>query len=103
MRKVYYTGYAAHAIRLYVKSLEEDTTEFPTEAEARNWECAEKTFTKLSPRERDVMKIVYRQDGPVPMQDRVNTAAKETGFSPESVWTVCDRTMKMFATIRGLI
>ena len=103
MRKVYYTQYAAHAIRLYVKSLEEAVTEFPSEAEAVNWDCAEKTFAKLSPKERDVMKIVYRQDGPLPMQDRVNTAAKETGFSPESVWTVCDRAMKLFAGIRGLI
>lgn len=101
MRKTYYSHYAAHAIRNYVESLENDHTDFPTIAEALNWESADKAFSKLTQTERDVVKALYRKDGP--MQERVETVARETGFSAESVWTVCDRAMKLFAGIRGLI
>lgn len=100
MNRSFYSEYAQHALRFYVRYTDVDLKTV-RDADALNWACCERAVQRLGDDERLIVTLAYQSSEP--MADTIKRITQEYGVSDKSVWRLLRRVEQMFAAERGLI
>lgn len=100
MSKSYYSDYAKHCLRFYVRH---PNPRFHSMCDRRDWESAEGALHALSAEDRDFLMEVYRAKGGK-FEDRAKEIAERMDYRPKNrIWKTISRIERDVAKRRGLI
>jgi len=99
--KPYYTDYARHIFRYYIRHRDDKPLIFHTDAEKLNFGAAQRALGRMIASERVIMEDVYLL--PSDMRTSVQTIAERYKTSDNNIWQIMNRAEKLVAKERGLI
>lgn len=98
MGKSYYTDYVRHCLRYYTRN---DFEPNASKAEKINWICCDDVFKELGPKEREILKHIYREKDT--MADNVFNICKTLGLEQNQIWASIRDLERLVAESRTLI
>ena len=98
--KTYYSDYANHCLRHYVRNREKQ--DWGTEAANQNWEITDKVYQGLTLIEKEAVNHLYAS-GEEKLTTSINRYAAESGLSVNWLYALVTKISKAIAQQKGLI
>lgn len=102
--KPYYSEFARHCLRYYVKTLEEGKggcPQFRSEAEKENWVACHEALRGYSERDMEIITYLCRPGDTIP--DKIYHLSREMRIPQDTLWNMINTLERNVAKERGLI